>query len=145
MYASYHPAVLAGTYYGFGKEMAKMWWQGDTFVITREDDGPLLHADARPSGDWSPGSRCELTNFADMRATFALPVLGRKADGTLACSYFGWDFTDARVRPGDACLSLDAPIVAGLTPRRCSGVTLGSFEVRGMMWKLSWPSSCRWT
>ena len=147
MYATYFPAVLAGnTYYGFGKERATIQWdRTGTFLVSRDGEGAILHADAEPRGEWSPGSRCELPNFADVRATFALPVLGRKADGTLASSYFGWDFTDAEVRPGDARVAFDAPIVAGFTPRRYDAATSGSFEVRGMVWRLSWPSPCRWT
>ena len=78
MYATYLPAVLAGNaYYGFGKEMATMGWRGRTFLIDGQDHRRLLHADAEPGGSWSAGSGCTLTNFDAVRATFALPVVGR--------------------------------------------------------------------
>ena len=40
-------------------------------------------------------------------------------------------------------LPIDAPIVEGITRRRCPSAAAGAFEVRDMMWKLGWPSACR--
>ena len=78
-----------------------------------------------------------------MRAVFALPVIGCRQDGTYVCSYFGWDFRDATVRPSDSCVSVDAHLVAGCGPRLCHDVAAGTFEVQGMIWRLSWPADCR--
>jgi hypothetical protein len=143
MYSSYSPATWIGNaYYGFSKEMAKMWWQGPIFLITTEEGVLLLHAAVETEGLWSRGHSCTLRNFAEMQGIFALPIVGRKATGEYVCSYFGWDFSDALVRPADACISIDAPLIAGLTPRRCHDVPDGTFEVRGMIWRLSWPASC---
>ena len=144
MYSSYFPAIWHGnTFYGFAKEMATMWWQGPVFLITAKSDALLLHAAVEATGSWCQGGSCELPNFQAMQAIFALPVVGRKSDGTYACSYFGWDFAEAAVRPADACVSIDASLVDGLGPRRCHDVSSGTFEVRGMVWRLSWPSACR--
>lgn len=144
MYSSYFPAVWHGNaHYGFSKEMARMRWQGTVFLATREDGSLLLHAAAEPMGDWSPGARCAAPNFDAMRAIMALPVLGRRDDRNYVCSYFGWDFRDALVRPSDSCVSIDAPFLAGLRPRLCHDTASGTFEVRGMIWRLSWPTSVR--
>lgn len=144
MYTGYFPALWHGNaYYGLAKEMATMWWQGPIFLITANTDALLLHAAVEATGPWSAGSTCELPNFQATRAIFALPIVGRKSDGTYVCSYFGWDFGEAAVRPADACVSIDAPLIDGLVPRRCHDVSSGTFEVRGMVWKLSWPSSFR--
>jgi hypothetical protein len=144
MYSSYFPAVWHGNaHYGFGKELAHMRWQGPVFLATREDGTLLLHADTEPAGDWSPGARCEAPNFEGMRAVVALPVLGRLYDGTYVRSYFGWDFRDATVRPSDSCISIDGPVLTGLEPRRCHDTASGTFDVRGMTWRLSWPSTVR--
>jgi hypothetical protein len=144
MYSSYFPAVWHGnTYYGLAKEMATLWWQGPIFLITAKSDTLLLHAAVESTGRWSAGGSCDLPNFQATRAIFALPVVGRKSDGTYVCSYFGWDFGAATVRPADACVSIDAPLTDGLDPRRCHDVASGTFEVRDMVWKLSWPSVCR--
>lgn len=144
MYSDHTAATWTGnTYFGFSKEMAAMRWQGPLFVITTQDGALLLHAAVEPGTSWLPGGSCELPNFVAMQGVFALPVVGRKSNGTYVCSYFGWDFSEALVRAADSYVSIDAPLVAGLTPRRCHDVASGSFEVRGMKWKLSWPSSCR--
>jgi hypothetical protein len=146
MYTSYFPAIWHGnTYYGLAKEMATMWWQGPVFLITGKGDVLLLHAAVEAMGSWSPGRTCELPNFRDTRAIFALPILGRKSDGTYVCSYFGWDFSEAAVRPADACVSIDSSLVDGIVPRHCHDVSSGTFEVRDMVWSLSWPSPCRFS
>jgi len=143
MYASYFPAVWNGsTHYGFAKEMGKMSWQGPVFVLTTEEEALLFHAAVEREGEWSPGSACMLPSFEAMREAFALPIVGRKADGTLVCSYFGWAFSEASVRAADACASIDAPLVDGLTPRRCHDVPSGTFDVRGMTWRVTWPAKC---
>jgi hypothetical protein len=143
MYSNHLPATWTGnTFYGFGKEVAKMWWQGPVFMLTREDDALLLHAAIESRCDWLSGPRCTLPNFEAMRAVFALPIVGRKADGVYVCSYFDWDFNGACVRAADSCVTIDAPILEGLTPRRCYGVRAGTFQVERMLWRLSWPSSC---
>ncbi|HUE29528.1 MAG TPA: hypothetical protein VMR79_01565, partial [Verrucomicrobiae bacterium] len=144
MYASYFPSVWHGNAnYGFSKEMARMGWQGPVFLLTRENGSLLLHAETEPAGTWSPGSSCDAPNFGAMRAIFELPVIGRRGDGSHVCSYFGWSFEDALVRPSDACVSIHAPLVAGIRPRRHHDVPGGTFEVRGMLWRLSWPVPCR--
>lgn len=144
MYSSFFPATWAGNaHYGLAKEMATMRWQGPLFVIATPDGTMVLHASVEPAGDWAAGPRCELPNFAAMQAVFALPVVGRRTDGTYVASYFGWDFSAARVRPARATLSIDTALVEGLAPRWCATVASGTFEVQRMIWRLSWPISCR--
>lgn len=144
MYSSYFPPTWNGNmYYGFAKEMARMHWQDSVFLITSEDDRLLLHATVQSGGRWLPGDTSTLDNFSAMREIFALPIVGRKADGTYVCSYFDWDFSAASVRPADACVGIDAPLLDGLVPRRCSAVPSGTFDIRGMVWKLSWPAPYR--
>ncbi len=144
MYSSYFPATWNGNaHYGFGKAMARMEWRGPVFLMTNETDDLLLHAAVEPAGDWVSGAAADLPHLAALRAIFSLPVVGRKADGRLVCSWWGWEFGDALVRPADASVSIDAPLVEGLPVRTCADVPGGSFEVRGMAWKLTWPGLCR--
>ena len=120
-----------------------MRWQGPVFLVTTEAGTLLLHAAVETGGGWCPGQACELPNFAAMQAVFDLPVVGRKANGAYVSSYFGWDFSTATVRAADSCIAIDAPFLEGLTPRRCHDVPSGTFEVRGMIWRLSWPAPSR--
>ena len=144
MYSGYTVATWNGNFhYGFSKETARLRWQGPMYIVTTEDDALLLHAAAQATGKWSAGESCALASFAAMRTIFAQPVVGRKSNGAYVCSYFGWDFGEALVRPADVWVSIDAPFVEGLTPRECYDVPSGTFQVRRMLWRLSWPSSCR--
>jgi len=144
MYSGYFPATWNGNlHYGFGKETAKMYWDGPLFVVVAEAGRLLLRAAVDTSAPWQPADPCALPNFAAMQAVFSLPVLGRKANGTWVGSHFGWDFSAARVRPAAACISIDAPLVAGLPVRRSEAVPGGAFDVRGMVWRLTWPAACR--
>ena len=144
MYSNYSVATWNGNmHYGFSKEMATLRWQGPVFMVTTEAGALLLHAAVEAAGDWSPGAACTLENFAATREIFSLPVLGRKANGEYVASYFGWDFAEASVRNADSCVSVDAPFLEGLTPRRYHDVPSGTFEVQGMMWRLTWPAPPR--
>jgi hypothetical protein len=144
MYSSYFPAVWNGNvHYGFAKQLARMWQAGRDFVAVTEDGAPLLHAEVEAAADWLPGAGCALANFEAMRAVFALPVVGRRASGRSVCSRFDWGFEDALVRRTAVTVTIDAALGPGLTPRRCGVVPDGGFELRGMLWRLSWPAPCR--
>lgn len=144
MYSSYFPAVWTGnSLYGLGKRAGTITVEGPFFILTADDGAVLLHAAVEPRGGWVPGSTCDLPTVAELREMAALPVVGRLARGTYVSSYFGLDFTGAEVRPVDCAVSFDAPIIDGLTPRWCHDTVMGSFAVRGMAWRLSWPLPCR--
>lgn len=142
MYASHLPAVWTGNaLYGFGKEVGKMTQYGAVFMLTSENDALLWHATTESPAAWS-GSCGDLPNLEAARAAFALPILGRKSSGEYVHSYFGWDFSGARVRPAASCVTLEVPLVDGMGPRQCSGVPSGTFEAEGMIWRLTWPLRC---
>jgi hypothetical protein len=144
MYSSYFPATWNGNaYYGFAKEMAQMEQHGGLFVATGDDGKLLVHASVESTATWSNDPASEIPHFDAMREVFALPIVGRKASGDLVCSYFGFDFDDARVRACDASVFVDRPIVGGLATGDYPDVASGSIEVSGMAWRLSWPTSCR--
>jgi hypothetical protein len=144
IYANYFPVVWNGnTNYGLGKRMAIVAAQGPFFVVSDENGVLLLHAAVEPRGEWVAGPACDLPNFVALREIFSLPIVARTKRGAYVCSYFGWDFDFAEVRPADCGVSIDAPLVDGMSPRWCHDLTAGSFEVRGMVWRLSWPLPCR--
>lgn len=144
MYSSFAPATWAGNaHYGLAKDMAAMRWQGPLFVIAAPDDTLLFHASVEPAGEWTPGPTAALPNFAAMRAVFDLPVVGRRGDGTYVTSYFGWDFGGAHVRPARAWVSIDAALADGVAPRWSATLASATFEVRRMVWRLSWPGRCQ--
>jgi len=140
MYSSYFPATWSGNaYYGFAKAMASMAWEGPTFMMRSAAGDSLLHAEVEPAGSWSRAAR----ELSGLRALFSLPVVGRRADASLVSSYWDLDFQDALARPAHVRVSIDAPLVEGLASRRDIGVSAGAFEVRGMLWRLTWPAPFR--
>jgi hypothetical protein len=144
MYSSYFPVVWDGNVrYGFAKDLALMSWQGAMFVMTSADGALLLHAGIAPASSWSAAPANALAGFVTLREVFALPMLGRRADGVIVCSSFDWAFDAAAVRAVDAWISIDASLGPGLAPCDLEGTPGGAFEVRGMRWRLSWPGACR--
>jgi len=144
MYSSFFPPIWAGNvHYGFSKAFAAMRWEDSLFIVTRPDGALLLRATVEPAGDWVPGRNCDLPNFDEMRSVFALPVLGRRQDGTYVKSYFRWDYGAARVRAVRAAVSIEAKLIEGVAPRTCMSLRSATFEVQRMEWRISWPASCR--
>jgi hypothetical protein len=140
MYSSFFPAMWAGNaHYGLSKGMASLRREGSLIVMTTPEGELLFHAVVEAADRWLAGSSCDLPNFAAVQAVLAQPVLGRKRDGAYVESHFGWDFSGARVRCARAAVSVDAPIAEGLTIDWYEGLRSATFEVRGLMWRLSWP------
>jgi hypothetical protein len=144
MYASYFPAIWSGNMnFGFGKEPATFTTRGDVLVAEGDGGEPLVTFEVQPLGPWQRAVDAAVENLDAMRAVFELPVLGRREDGSLVTSYFGWDFADATVRAGAGAVGIHGQLVAGLAPRRCPALPGGAFEVQGLLWRLSWPGVCR--
>ena len=138
MYSSYLPATLSGNlHYGFAKRMAEMGSEGPIWVLRDLEDGLVFHA--RVEIDEREPAPVDLPNFAGMRGAFSLPILGKRQGVGLVTSYFDWGFDRARVRLADAVMSVDSPFVTGLERGTYAGVDRGCFDVRGMLWRLSWP------
>ena len=142
MFSTVPTSVFVGnTYYGFAKSLAAMAWQGPMFTVSNAADGHLLaHASVDAS---TPAPGAAAPNLAAMQSILALPILGRRADGTLVSSYFEVDFTAGSVAPADSWISIDAPIVAEISLRRCYDAPAGTIQFRDAIWRLSWPVPCR--
>jgi hypothetical protein len=121
--------------------MANLSWDGRTSVATTAAGDLLAHADVESAEPWRPAT--EPAGFAALRAAFALPIAGRRDDGTFVCSYFRWEIEAAEVRPVHASVSIDAPLIDGLSPRLLNDVPGGAFAVRDMLWRITWPTGCR--
>jgi hypothetical protein len=141
MYSSFFPAVWNGnTHYGFGKELGHMEREGGAILVHGDDGRPRLRIEVGATGGWVAGPECRLPNFEAMRAIFAMPVLGRRSDGRFVRSRFDWGFDEALVRQAEVRLALETSLGPGLGPRPCPTVPDGAFDVRAMIWRLSWPA-----
>jgi hypothetical protein len=141
MFSGVPTSVFVGnTSYGFAKSLACMRWQGSTFIVS--DIGQqqmLVHADISPIKAAKAERRATMANLESMHAALALPILGRRADGSFVSSYFELDFDAGSVEPAESWISIDAPIVDGMAPRRVSGAPAGSVRITDVIWRLSWP------
>ena len=126
--------------YGFNKQLGDMGWIGNTFTVSSRG-GPLMaHAIVEPDGAWSPAA--SVPGLAAVADVFRLPVVGRRADGREVCSRFDWQLATAHGRTARAVVSIDADLGSGLAPVVCHGVQSGTFLVRRMRWRVSWPGPC---
>jgi hypothetical protein len=140
MYSSFFPPVRDGNlHYGFGKAEATVAWHGRIATLSTPDGGLLWHAAVEPTGPWCRTVHETPPGLAALRAALALPILGRKQGGRYVRSYFDLGFSEAQVRPLRCAISIDTALIEGLPLQRCVAVPDGAFEVRGMVWHLSWP------
>ena len=142
MYSSYFPAVwTSNAHYGFAKAQADMRWEGPLFVVTAPGGALLWHAAVESDAAWQRG---DASGLAPLAEALALPMAGRRADGTWLESYFQLDFGAALLRPTRARLSVDAPLVEGLAPRLDYALPGAALQVQGMLWRLTHPGPCHW-
>jgi hypothetical protein len=129
--------------YGLSKQLAEFRSFAATYAVSARGGPLLLHATVEPTGQWSSCRDLVPPDLCAVTEVFRLPILGRRSDGTEACSYFAWDLRHASARRVRAVVSIDAPLGAGLDPGVFHGVESSTFEVRGMRWRVSWPQRCR--
>ncbi len=142
MYSSWAPVVWDGNArFGYAKERADMGWDGDQFIATADDGSLRWHAGLQPDGAWG---RAAPPGLDALREAMALPIAGRRADGSWIESYFRLGFGDALLRPTRAVLWFDTALIPGLAPRICHAPAGAAFAVRGMTWRITHPGPCRW-
>jgi hypothetical protein len=137
MPCDFWPAVWNGNmYYGFMKQFSRIEWDGDRFVSRSDAAEPDFHAILEPC---APSTGVEAAAW--IRQAAALPVMGRRTDGTIVTSRFEWDFSDAAVDPAHVRLHASArfPELTATDVPQCHP----GCRVRGMRWRLSWPEPHR--
>jgi hypothetical protein len=140
MYSSYYPAVWNGnTHYGFAKEHVEIHRLGALYCVLGPDRRTLLEARSEPTASWRLPARGAIASLDEVREIFALPVVGRLADGRLVRSHFHFEFGAARVRPADVAVEIAAILAPGVRPGTYADGASGSIEVQNMIWRLSWP------
>jgi len=146
MYSSGFAQVRDGNvHYGFNKQQAALDHHGPIVTLSTSE-GPLLwHAAVEAAGPWRRNGEAASASATALQAAFALPIIGRKESGRYVRSYFDLGWRDALIRPVRCAMSIDAPLIDGLDPQSCASATDGAVEVRGMLWRLSWPEQCEWT
>lgn len=133
MTCDFWPPVWNGNvYYGFSKRLTRMTWDGERFAVIDADDGGRLDATLEPRAGETSGQ------LSWIQAAAALPVLGRRADGSFVQSRFDWSFHDATIEP--AALRIAAtPAFRELPLDATHAIHADALRVRGMRWRLSWP------
>lgn len=144
MYSSYFPPVRDGNvHYGFGKTQATIDWHGPIAALTTAAGALLCHAAMEPLGAWRRGPSAA-DELAWIAGAFALPILGRKANGRYVRSHFRFDFRDALIRPVGCAMAIEVPLLDGMAAQRYYSAPGMAIEVQGMLWHLSWPEPpCR--
>jgi hypothetical protein len=142
MYSSWAPVGWDGNArFGYAKERADMRWDGDLFTATADDGSLRWHAAVEADGVWGRTAPPGLDALAD---ALALPIAGRRSDGSWVESYFRLGFGEALLRPARAVLWFDTAMVPGLEPQVCHAPWGAALAMRGMTWRLTHPVACRW-
>lgn len=127
--------------FGFAKRLADMRWEGDLFVATAEDGRLCWHAAVQRDGAWARTAPAGLAALAD---ALALPIAGRRDDGSWVESYFRLGFGDALLCPARAVAWFDDEILPGLAARVGYAPAGAALAMQGMTWRLTHPLRCRW-
>ena len=138
MICSFFPAMWTGNLsYGFGKRMGRVQREGPFYSVSDTSGSLLFRAqvEVQDRGLDAPNRR----QFEALRMLFELPVFGIRPDGSFVSSYWDFDVRQARVRPADAIVTIAAPFASGLRLGEHADIETGSFEIDGMLWRLSWP------
>lgn len=140
MFSGVPASVFVGnTSYGFAKLLACMRWRESTFIVSSLAGQMLAHAHIGAPLAGKAEIEEAMANLRSTHAALTLPLVGGRADGSLVSSYFEFDFEAGTVEPVDAWISLDAPIVDGIRPRRVAVAPAGSVRITDVIWRLSWP------
>lgn len=141
MCSSWAPVVWDGSArFGYAKELADMRWDGAQFVLTAPDGSLRWHAAVTSEAEWA---RTTPPGGTALAAALALPIAGRRGDGSWRESYFRLGHAEAQ-RPVQAVLHFDTPLVAGLAGRICHAPAGAAVAVRGLTWRITHPGECRW-
>lgn len=133
MICDFWPGVWVGNnYYGFSKSFVQITWDGKRFLASDASHAPIFCAEVRRVGRAPAGA------LAWVQAAAALPVLGRRSDGTIVRSRFDWNFAAAVVE----VVALDLTVAQEF--ERLFGLDRptwhrNAYFVQGMRWRLSWP------
>lgn len=138
MVCSWPLATWTGNvHYGFAKRMGRMGWQGPIYTVADERGALLFHAHVEIEADTAADPEAVVA----LRAALALPLAGVRRDGRFVSAYWDLDFAAARVRRARARIAIDAPFADGLEPgEHAARAALG---VENAIWRLSWPTRCR--
>ena len=105
MFLNEPTAVFAGNLFGYNKKEALVTKAGDWerikyATLLGEPIVELTHAvaEAVPIAE---ANFEKLPSFVDIAQIFAMPLLGKRDDGTFTCTYFEMDPTNAVVAPAD--------------------------------------------
>lgn len=131
------PVFLGNSFYGLRKEFGSIEWDAQSYRV-RQATRLVFESSGAPTGPWtSHGSARD--GLADLRETFAGPILGRRPWGQYVESHFYWDLDGSRVCPIEVRAVWSC---AEVRPRGSARSADGySFAVRGMRWLTGVPRS----
>jgi hypothetical protein len=111
-----------------------------------------FHANVTPNGPGRTNAQAEATlpNYSAIKTILDMPIVGRRQDGTLVCSYFELDFTGATITPVSSAHEFLDPFVPLMVGWPVLGSTLtsvpdGAIAVENVNWwiKQPPPGPCR--
>lgn len=140
MYSGYFPAVFVGNVdYGYAKHFGDIVREDDRLFLNSENGELLFHAYFDGNAPWRRWRAESEPTMDFIQSSLSQPMLGLRLSGQWVYSFNWWNLDRALFRRVGATLSVDQPLVRGFGPLTASVPRGGAFEVKSMLWELSWP------
>ena len=145
MYLDNWTAIWIGdTFFAYAKEWGTSVESG-TAVSEFSGGAQKFQANIVPNGAALTNAQAEATlpNYAAIKSILDMPVVGRRADGTLVCSYFELDFTSAMITPVRSTHQFLDPFVPTMSSwlglGTLTNVVDGAIAVQNITWRIKQP------
>ena len=135
---------IGNVFFAYGKEWGTSVESG-TQVSEFAGGVQKFYANITPNGPGRTDAQAEasMPNYAAIKSIFDMPVVGRRADGTLVCSYFELNFTSATITPVQSTHQFLDPFVPPMVNwsglGSLSSVPDGAIAVQNVNWRIKQP------
>lgn len=142
MGSGYFPAIWHGNhFYGFSKKPIAIERQGSLVWMNGPTGALWMHAAvAGETARWSRRRHLACAALDEIEECLRLPILGQRSDGSIVRSWWDLSFRHALVRECGAWVAFEHAFVPDLPLGIHQAAPGHCVEVRGMLWRLSWPT-----
>jgi hypothetical protein len=135
---------IGNLFFAYAKEWGTSQESG-TEVTETVAGSRHFHADIQPTGPWLPNAAADaaIPNYQAIKTILGMPIVGRRSNGTLVCSYFEMRYDSVTVAPVQSRHEFLQPFTPGMGGwiqlGTLSSVANGAIAIRDLNWRIRQP------